>query len=502
MGTDHYDYIIIGGGISGLLVCVNLAKHKRSKILLLERLPRVGGKIHTDIAISGNAPFLMERGAARFHANQLNIMRLISQLGLTKDIVDYPSEITRGDDLTPLLFTISHNILNGDKKSMNDISFIDFVKKFEAPEVLQRLRAYTFYETLEFGNALYVATHILRNYGQPSYSTLREGMSSIIVSLSNILEGCSNVKVVRESHVSNIVKGKGGVIFHVSDQNTTYSASDIVMAIPGKYLSNFSLFDKYKDELNSIHYKTLNRTYALINKTQNSFDQEKIITMSRKLNTIKFFDNTHLLVSYCDGKCAKNMFKITSENKLDDMISQELTKLVRRTIKPKKTWSYYWPNSLGIWKPGADYVKIQQKMIHPMKHVFVCGDTFSSVQCWMEGAIETSLKVIELCEKQRKKYIHTKTRKLHVGGKDGKMYSMKDVRMHNKAEDGWIVIGNNVYDITTWIDKHPGGAIIKDYLGKDGSNAFKSIGHPDYVKTTILPKYFIGSLIAKTRKNQ
>ena len=48
MKTFEYDYIVIGGGISGLVACYNLAKENRTKILLAERLPRLGGKIYTE----------------------------------------------------------------------------------------------------------------------------------------------------------------------------------------------------------------------------------------------------------------------------------------------------------------------------------------------------------------------------------------------------------------------------------------------------------------------
>ncbi len=45
---------------------------------------------------------------------------------------------------------------------------------------------------------------------------------------------------------------------------------------------------------------------------------------------------------------------------------------------------------------------------------------------------------------------------------------------HNSAEDCWVVIKKQVYDITTFLDEHPGGKdIILEYAGKDATEAFE-----------------------------
>ncbi len=45
---------------------------------------------------------------------------------------------------------------------------------------------------------------------------------------------------------------------------------------------------------------------------------------------------------------------------------------------------------------------------------------------------------------------------------------------HNSAEDCWVVIKRQVYDITKFLDEHPGGKdIILEYAGKDATEAFE-----------------------------
>jgi len=74
-------------------------------------------------------------------------------------------------------------------------------------------------------------------------------------------------------------------------------------------------------------------------------------------------------------------------------------------------------------------------------------------------------------------------------------YSWKEVAQHNTNESAWVSIEDKVYDITGWLDKHPGG---REYLeigaGRDITYLFDSY-HPFSTKPTeILKKYEIGTL--------
>ncbi|MCE9585052.1 cytochrome b5 domain-containing protein [Candidatus Nomurabacteria bacterium] len=54
-----------------------------------------------------------------------------------------------------------------------------------------------------------------------------------------------------------------------------------------------------------------------------------------------------------------------------------------------------------------------------------------------------------------------------------KIYTMVDVQKHNSQSSCWTAINGAVYDVTSWISQHPGGAgAILSLCGKDGSSAF------------------------------
>jgi cytochrome b involved in lipid metabolism len=54
-------------------------------------------------------------------------------------------------------------------------------------------------------------------------------------------------------------------------------------------------------------------------------------------------------------------------------------------------------------------------------------------------------------------------------------YTMTQVAAHADASSCWTTIGGGVYDLTSWVNQHPGGrAAILSLCGKDGTSAFEA----------------------------
>jgi cytochrome b involved in lipid metabolism len=59
------------------------------------------------------------------------------------------------------------------------------------------------------------------------------------------------------------------------------------------------------------------------------------------------------------------------------------------------------------------------------------------------------------------------------------IYDLDDVSKHNSENDVWICIDNYVYDVTSWLNKHPGGKqIIMSYAGSDATDQFFAFHNP------------------------
>ncbi|KAF2274860.1 cytochrome b5 [Westerdykella ornata] len=67
-----------------------------------------------------------------------------------------------------------------------------------------------------------------------------------------------------------------------------------------------------------------------------------------------------------------------------------------------------------------------------------------------------------------------------------KTFTTADVAAHNTVEKGlYITIDGSVYDVTKFVDEHPGGAkILKRVGGKDASKQFWK-----YHNESVLKKY-------------
>ncbi|KAI5476162.1 hypothetical protein MNV49_000380 [Pseudohyphozyma bogoriensis] len=69
-----------------------------------------------------------------------------------------------------------------------------------------------------------------------------------------------------------------------------------------------------------------------------------------------------------------------------------------------------------------------------------------------------------------------------------KTYTLKDVEAHNSKTDAWIVIEGGVYDVSSFLDDHPGGKqILLKSAGKDSTEAFHKFHAPSVLSKTAAP---------------
>lgn len=76
-----------------------------------------------------------------------------------------------------------------------------------------------------------------------------------------------------------------------------------------------------------------------------------------------------------------------------------------------------------------------------------------------------------------------------------KTFTPAEVASHKTADAGlYIIIDNNVYDVTNFVDEHPGGAkILKRVAGKDASKQFWKVCIPSF----FLKFFLLFSLLKK-----
>ncbi|KAK6619077.1 hypothetical protein RUM44_003459 [Polyplax serrata] len=91
-------------------------------------------------------------------------------------------------------------------------------------------------------------------------------------------------------------------------------------------------------------------------------------------------------------------------------------------------------------------------------------------------------------------------------GKDGpggnmtlREIDLHQVSWHDQPDDCWIVLYDRVYDVTEFLQEHPGGLdVLLEYAGRDATLAYRGFGHSAQA-WQILQKYLIGVLPEKER---
>jgi len=76
--------------------------------------------------------------------------------------------------------------------------------------------------------------------------------------------------------------------------------------------------------------------------------------------------------------------------------------------------------------------------------------------------------------------------------KQRRMITHEELSKHNKIDDLWLAIDRIVYDVTPFMDDHPGGGeIMLQASAKDGTDDFEDVGHSPHARE-LLKKFVVG----------
>ncbi|XP_065920808.1 cytochrome b5-like [Dysidea avara] len=71
-------------------------------------------------------------------------------------------------------------------------------------------------------------------------------------------------------------------------------------------------------------------------------------------------------------------------------------------------------------------------------------------------------------------------------------FTREDVAKHNTSESCWIIIHDNVYDVTDFLNDHPGGGdILLEFAGQDATAEFEDNHHSQDARE-LAKSYLIG----------
>lgn len=79
-------------------------------------------------------------------------------------------------------------------------------------------------------------------------------------------------------------------------------------------------------------------------------------------------------------------------------------------------------------------------------------------------------------------------------GPEPKTFGMQEVKGHKDSKSTWIVIYDRIYDVTKFLEEHPGGEeVLLEQAGGDATEAFEDVGHSTDARE-LMKDYQIGEL--------
>ncbi|KAH8517679.1 hypothetical protein Peur_048927 [Populus x canadensis] len=83
-------------------------------------------------------------------------------------------------------------------------------------------------------------------------------------------------------------------------------------------------------------------------------------------------------------------------------------------------------------------------------------------------------------------------------GGNGKVFTLADVSAHNSPKDCWLVVEGRVYDVTKFLEDHPGGDdVLLSATGKDATDDFEDVGHSSTARA-LMDEFYVGDIDTAT----
>ncbi|KAL9839396.1 cytochrome b5 type B [Geothlypis trichas] len=74
------------------------------------------------------------------------------------------------------------------------------------------------------------------------------------------------------------------------------------------------------------------------------------------------------------------------------------------------------------------------------------------------------------------------------------VFTLEEVAKRNSSREAWLVIHGRVYDVTRFLDEHPGGEeVLLEQAGRDATESFEDVGHSTDARE-MLKQYYIGEV--------
>lgn len=232
-------------------------------VTLIEKYPRLGGRIHTYT----DAFMTVEAGAGRFSRSHELLMRLIREFKLTHKIRKTSSDVQYAEGSPHSLKWVVGKIVAASKvdvfHDLSSMTFLNYAKKIVSPEEIDFLQnAFGYYTELVTMNAK-DAIALMFQLNDDFY-VMDGGLSQIIEELERRIKLYPNAKIHTGEEVVSIsrLKTKFQVRTRRGDATYVYTSDWCVCTLPPPVLATFNISRPFRSKLDKIVCGPLCRIYC------------------------------------------------------------------------------------------------------------------------------------------------------------------------------------------------------------------------------------------------
>jgi glycine/D-amino acid oxidase-like deaminating enzyme len=389
------DVIIVGGGLAGLHCALRISEKSKQKILLLESYSEPGGRVSTFT----KGKLHWEAGAGRIPHSHPLIASYCERYSLTRFPISRESMYMDGptamkENIWDYIVKSVQSTLSGIPKSvLGHYTMAQILYKLYDKETADTFLSYFPYRS-EMTTMRSDLAFSKEFSSAESFYGIKEGLSALIDGM---------VRELRERGVTILcnhrVTGMAWPTVHCSTPGgvKSFSGKKIIFALHANALRTIRPFTGHPI-LNHLKMTPLYRIYSIFPVGSQVWFQDlpRIVTDGPLRHIIPINASKGLIMtSYTDAEDTVVWNRRRKNGTLDKTLMKELRSLLplRDIPNPLSVSSHYWEHGCTYWTPGSyDPVKESNAIMQPFPtrfpDVYVCGESFSLKQAWMEGALE------------------------------------------------------------------------------------------------------------------
>ena len=392
--------IIVGGGISGLYSGIHILK-KGYDVTILEKNNYIGGRTTT----YKKDGVQWEIGAGRLHESHTLLNNLIRKYKLSLYPIDDSMLYYNGRELVPNTFNKFIELLeplknlpasmleNNTLSDLTDVLGLRWIwSQYPYNAEVTTLRA-------DLGLDAFLNGEMKNN---KHFYGIREGFGELIKRMVSEFEE-SGGKIKKGCAVTEYM-GDGKIRVKTDNGGEKIMKADkIIFATHALGLRDIDGI-KHMPALNYVRMRPLIRIYAKFPIDSNGkpwfVGIPKVIT-----NTlIKYFipinyTNGTAMISYTDADYADDLLPMIDNGKKEEvkrLIMADLRSIFPSCDKPEFIKIYGWSEGSTYWLPGEYSPSlVSEQVMNPLANVYICGESFSLRQAWVEGALEHTSSMLE-----------------------------------------------------------------------------------------------------------